>query len=304
MEVLKVNPKRCRIWEHNGRLEEYLTDESCGNEILSIQAHGQMIPVIARSVKGDSTHEFEIICGARRMYAASRLGIDLNIDVRDLTDREAIVLMDVENRQRKDWSAYERGRSFSRWLVSGQFASQQDLAESLRISTSQVSRLLKVGKLPTVVIEAFAEPADICEIWGLALHALCENPRDRPKVVARARALRLRARTMEPREIYDQLRLVNKVTAIRKRHREEIVLGATGKALFRIKHLPTKVNVLIAKQFVSTLCMFRIKEALSSILHEAGSETIKRSNTSASFVSDDRKPPDLHESDSAETPYK
>jgi ParB/RepB/Spo0J family partition protein len=276
MDVLKVDPGRCCIWEFNGRLEEYLTDESCENEILSIQAHGQMIPAIARTTKPGARHDFEIICGARRMYAARRLGVDLRLDLRDLTDRQAIILMDVENRQRKDWSAYERGRSFAKWLASGQFSSQEDLAESLRISASQVSRLLKVGKLPTVVIEAFAEPSDICEMWGLTLHTLCDNPRDRARVVARARVLRIHARNMEPKEIYDNLRLLGTVQSARKRHREEVVLGPKGQALFRIKHLPTKVNLLIGKQLLSPHSLFRIKEALSSILHESTTHDIEK----------------------------
>ena len=38
-----------------------------------------------------------------------------------LTDQEAIIAMDIENRQRADTSPYERGVAYARWLNAGYF---------------------------------------------------------------------------------------------------------------------------------------------------------------------------------------
>ena len=72
------------------------------------------------------------------------------MEVRELTDQEAIIALDIENRQRKELSPYERGRSYYLWLHHGLFSSQEALARTLNISASQVSRLISLAQLPPV----------------------------------------------------------------------------------------------------------------------------------------------------------
>jgi len=195
--------------------------------------------------------------------------MDIAVELRDLSDRDSSVILDVENRQRRDWSAYERGRSFSRWLASGQFECQDELARALRISPSQVSRLLKMARLPAVVVDAFPSPTDICESWGLDLYSACEHAPNRSRVIARARSLKSHATKVSPRDVFDHLRLAGRSKVARQPHRHEVVLGSTGKALFRIKHHDRAIALLIDKQNMSQSALGRIKEALCHILHDA-----------------------------------
>src|SRR5262245_26075307 len=130
--VVAVNPFDCRMWDLHDRLETQVTEESCKAEIESFSKHGQLIPVLGRPLTRDPTHKVELICGARRLFVARHINAPLLVDLREMSDREAIIAMDIENRQRADISAYERGLSYARWLRSGQFQSQDDLARQLR----------------------------------------------------------------------------------------------------------------------------------------------------------------------------
>src|SRR5258708_5408352 len=113
--VVLVNPFRCRVWALHDRLEDHITEDSCKEEIESIASHGQLIPVLGRPLKGDVDYDVEIIYGARRLFVTRHLNVPLHVEVREITDRDAIVAMDLENRHRKDISPYERGLSYSQW---------------------------------------------------------------------------------------------------------------------------------------------------------------------------------------------
>src|ERR1700728_1017132 len=147
VEIIQVSPFRCRLWDKHGRMEEYISEASCKEEMRSMRERGQLVPAIGRKLTGDEAYEVEIVCGARRMFVARQLNASLSVELRQMTDREAVVLLDIENRQRRDWSPYERGISFSRWLAASLFESQDDIARTLGVSASQVSRLLKLAKL-------------------------------------------------------------------------------------------------------------------------------------------------------------
>src|SRR5262245_57838727 len=140
--IVSVNPFRCRMWALHDRLETHVTEDTCRAEIESISKHGQLVPVLGRPLRQDPDYEVELIYGARRLFVARLINQPLLVELRELSDRDAIVAMDVENRLRQDISPYERGRSYARYLQSGFFKSQDEIARSLKISASQVSRLL------------------------------------------------------------------------------------------------------------------------------------------------------------------
>jgi ParB family transcriptional regulator, chromosome partitioning protein len=181
------SPFRCRMWESHDRSEEEITEESCRDLINSINKYGQLAPVLGRELTGDDRHDVELIYGARRLFTARQLNIPLRVELRSLRDREGIVAMDAENRHRKDISPYERGRSYLQWLREDLFPSQEEIARELKISASQVSRLLKMAKLPAVIVEAFHSPAEICEAWVQELASALEDSRRRDYIIRRAR---------------------------------------------------------------------------------------------------------------------
>lgn len=86
--------------------------------------------------------------------------------------------MDIENRHRLDISPYERAISYLRWLRNNHFSSQDEIARALQGSRSHISRLIKLAQLPAIVIEAFSDPANICEYWGMSCLLPWKTPYD------------------------------------------------------------------------------------------------------------------------------
>src|SRR5262245_40063136 len=97
------------MWDYHDRLGDEITSSSCASWIESMKRHGQKQPVLGRRIAGKGDYEFELIFGARRLFAARSLGIELTVELRELDDRAALIEMDIENRVRRDISPYERG---------------------------------------------------------------------------------------------------------------------------------------------------------------------------------------------------
>jgi ParB family transcriptional regulator, chromosome partitioning protein len=230
-----VDPSRCCMWHLHDRLEEYISAETCKAEIESFQKYGQLIPTLGRRLHDDPDYDIELICGARRLFVARHTKMMLRVELCEMSDKEALVAMDMENRQRMDISAYERGLSYARWLRAGYFESQDEMARALNVSPSRVSRLLKLTRLPTVVLDAFGSSVHICEGWGYSLAEALEDPLKRRNILAKARVIAASPR-QPAREVYRLL--IASSTPGRKAKsmaHDEVVKGEDGKPLFRIK---------------------------------------------------------------------
>jgi ParB family chromosome partitioning protein len=276
MKAIKfVDPFRCRMWDLHDRLESDVTEESCKEEIESFLKHGQLVPVLGRPLRGDPLYDIELIYGARRLFVARHLNKPLAIDLREVADREGIVAMDVENRQRKDVSPYERGRGYARWLRAGHFESQDDIARALNVSASQVSRLLKLSRLPSVLVNAFGSTVDICERWGLELIEMWEDPQKRHAIAQQARLIGAMSPRPAAQDVYRKL-LTSVVRGRRpkeKRH-DEIVMDDLGNPLFRIRHQGKSIAFLMPVEKISASCLRRLRQSISDVLHDASAQTL------------------------------
>src|SRR5688572_6279056 len=96
--IHSVNPFRCRVWALHDRLEGEISEETCRAEIDSFSRHGQLVPVLGRPLQAGSSYDVELICGARRLFAARHLNLPLKVDLREMSDHDAIIAMDIENR--------------------------------------------------------------------------------------------------------------------------------------------------------------------------------------------------------------
>jgi ParB family transcriptional regulator, chromosome partitioning protein len=265
--IVAIDPFRCRLWQSHDRLEETITQASCETELGSFQQHGQFVPVLGRPVSDDPSCDVELICGARRLFVARKLRKELMVEVRVLTDQEAIIAMDMENRQRKDVSPYERGLSYLRWLRGNHFKSQEELARTLQVCPSRVSRLLKLARLPSVIIDAFESPLEIREAWGADIADGLENPERNRAILQAARAIRAMERRPEAAEVYRRLLLAcGKGRKPRATAHDTVVTGRDGSPLFRIRHQRNSVAVLLSVDRTSSSALSEIKRAVADIL--------------------------------------
>jgi ParB family chromosome partitioning protein len=268
MDPILVDPFRCRVWHLHDRLEEHINEETCSAEIRSFMEHGQLVPVLGRRIANDNGYDIELIYGARRLFVARHINKRLLVELRDLSDRDAIIAMDIENRQRRDISPYERGLSYARWLRSGFFNSQEELARELRISASQISRLLKLARLPSVLVGAFGEPTEICEGWGIDLSDALEDPDRRARILKTARALTMQSPRPPAREVYRQV-LASSEHGGRKpkaASHDKIIKNSAGAPLFRVRQQRNTVALLFPIGKLSAGRLEEIERAIRDIL--------------------------------------
>jgi ParB family transcriptional regulator, chromosome partitioning protein len=265
--IVSVNPFRCRMWDLHNRIEQQIVENSCRAEINSFSKHGQLVAALGRPVHDDPDHDVELICGARRLFVARHLNVPLLVDVREMTDRAAVIAMDIENRQRLDFSPYERSLSFARFLRAGYFESQDDLAKALKISQSQVSRLLTLARLPSVVVGAFSNPLEIREGWGPDLAAALQDVRKRQATIARARTLASLSPKPAAVDVYQQL-IAAWVPGrkVRSKAHDEVVTDLDGTPLFRIRTQDKAIAVLLPRDQMSQEKLKAVRDAVRDIL--------------------------------------
>jgi ParB family chromosome partitioning protein len=265
--IVSVSPFRCRVWDFHDRLEHLIVEGTCRAEINSFSKHGQLVATLGRPVRGNPDYDIELICGARRLFVARHLNVQILVELREMTDRAAVIAMDVENRQRQDVSPYERGLSFARSLRAGHFESQDELARALKISQSQVSRLLTLARLPSIVVNAFPNPLEIREGWGPDLTAALQDVRKRDATIACARALAATAPRPSAVEVYQQL--VSASVAGRKPRTgsyDEVVRDIDGTLLFRIRSQEKAIALLLPRDRISQETLNAIRDAVRDTL--------------------------------------
>ena len=274
MSVIKsVNPFRCRMWELHDRIEHYVTEDSCRAEIESFSKHGQFVPVLGRPLRSDPDYDVELIYGARRLFVARHINKPLTVELRELSDKEAIVAMDIENRHRADITPYERGLSYAQWLRTGYFGSQDEIARTLKISCSHVSRLLKLSRLPTVIINAFEKPTEICEEWGLRLMEALDDPHRRDATVRKARMIGAGSQRPPSREVYRELLAASAPgRKVRAKSRDQVIKDKKGAPLFRVRHQRCSVALIVPLEKVSAECLESVCRAIALLLQQGGTE--------------------------------
>jgi ParB family chromosome partitioning protein len=277
--VISVSPFRCRMWDLHDRFEASICEETCRAEIESFSRHGQIVPVLGRPLRGNPDHDIELICGARRLFVARHLKQDLIVELREMSDREALISMDIENRERADISPYERGMSYARWLRSGHFQSQDDIARALKISAAQVSRLVKLSRLPAVVVDAFASPTEICETWGLDLIEALDDPTRRQPTIHQARQIREQNPRPRGADVYRQLlSSTGKGRRVKMKSHDEVVKDVRGRPLYRIRQLRNCVALLLPVERLPAATLSSIRHAISTIMVAAAPTELNRAH--------------------------
>ena len=109
----------------------------------SIKNQGMIQPIVVRRI-GD--HVYEIIAGERRWQAAKLAGLSqVPCLVKELSDRNAMIISLIENIQREDLNIVEEAEGLNR-LVNELNLTHENVAEILGKSRSSISNLLRFSK--------------------------------------------------------------------------------------------------------------------------------------------------------------
>ena len=144
IEKLKVSPFQTRQHISSPELEELKN---------SIKERGVIQPLIVRK-KGDY---YEIVAGSRRYYASKSLGHkELPVIIKNIDDKESLIISILENLQRQNLNPIEEARSFKR--LSEEFnLTHAEIANSLGKERATISNAIRLLKLPEVIQRALRE---------------------------------------------------------------------------------------------------------------------------------------------------
>ncbi len=121
-----------------------MSPESLEELAGSVRRQGVVQPVIVRKTEGG---KYEIVAGERRWRAAKMAGLaEIPCLLRDMSDRDAMIVALVENIQRENLNAMEESESLER-LARELDLTHEALADALGKSRSAVSNLIRLGAL-------------------------------------------------------------------------------------------------------------------------------------------------------------
>ncbi len=117
----------------------------------SIKEKGFIQPIVVRKIGDD---EYEIIAGGRRYSAAKLLNLkEIPAMIKDLDDKDTLVVAIVENLQRKNLNPIEEAEAFKRLMWEFEFA-LEDIARVVGKDKTTVANMLRLLKLPDEIKEA------------------------------------------------------------------------------------------------------------------------------------------------------
>lgn len=115
--------------------------------MASIKEKGVLQPILVRR-NGDG---YEVVAGERRLRAARALKLtQIPVIIKDVTDRESLVLALVENMQREGLNPVEEAKGFKR-LVDEFGFTQDSVAQAVGKDRTTVTNLLRLLRLPPSV---------------------------------------------------------------------------------------------------------------------------------------------------------
>jgi len=247
-----VDPGRCRMWSEHNRDYAALTETSCADLIESLKAQGkQEVPSIVRRLHGESAHDFEVICGARRHWSVSWLrahnypDFRFLVEVRELTDEEAFRISDLENRARADLTDLERARDYLRALEKHYEGRQKSMAQRLNVTESWLSRYLDLARLPASLVRAFPNPQDLKIKHVTLLKPLLKPEERRQRVLDEAQRIAddLANGAVGPATSQDVIRRLSQAADAPKRSGSpkksgkvspEVIAAASGRGVIRL----------------------------------------------------------------------
>ncbi len=239
-QIKKVPTEDCFTWKYANRMQQYVNDSTCAELISNIKHSGQKIPAIARKVNS----KYEIICGIRRLYACNKLQIPILLAIIDVDDKEALLIMDAENRERLDISPYERAIDYKKWIECGVYKNYKEIQELTGMKKSWFSQLISLSELNPQIIKLFNDPINLKQKWGYNIRLLCKDKISEDRMLQVAK--NIQNKNYKPRTIY--LKLLQSCQVDNTENTEEIVTNHLGKRLFKIKYLDRTTNIIINKK--------------------------------------------------------
>lgn len=156
--IVEVELKRIRPNRLNPRAEINL--ERLNELAESIREVGLLEPIIIRPVD----QEFEVVVGERRYRASQQAGLEKVLAiVREYSDEEVVQLNLIENVQREELSAIEKGK-VCRYLLQNcpeKYLGESTIAAKIGVSAETISLWLRSAEMVPEEVQKLVAPSTI-----------------------------------------------------------------------------------------------------------------------------------------------
>lgn len=156
--IEEIDLKRIRPSRLNPRLE--VSIERLNELAASIREVGLLEPIILRPLGS----EFEVVVGERRYRASQQAGLEqIPAIIREYSDDEVVQLNLIENVQREELSAVEKGK-VCRYLLDNcpdKYPTHSSIAEKIGVSSDAVSLWLKTVEVVPEEVQKLVAPSTL-----------------------------------------------------------------------------------------------------------------------------------------------
>jgi ParB family chromosome partitioning protein len=268
-----ISSKNCRVWPGNSRIQEKLENTDLEELKGIILAQGQQVPVLARPLKfGENNISHEIIYGSRRLKVCQQLGIDLKIIEADISDEDALLLMEAENSGRQDISLYEKAKAYQKWIEEKRFDSYNDLAQKLGKGRRWVFKLISFLKIPSFLIEAIPNLNELTKLRAEKILTLISKNEDAlEKLREVIKAIKLEKEDYSTDELFKKIFLAFQKKEDKSLEGMELkeICAADGENILTIKTARSgKIHLEINKQ-LSPQRLAKLLDGLEKVARKA-----------------------------------
>ena len=126
------------------------SDEAITALADSIRDHGMLQPILVRPLENGG---YQIVAGERRWRAARMLGLDeVPVNIREMSDSEAMQIAIIENLQRENLNPVEEANGYNE-LIEKYGMTQDKVAKMVGRSRSAIANAVRILSLPDDVLK-------------------------------------------------------------------------------------------------------------------------------------------------------
>ncbi len=147
---VKKTLRTAEIEPNRDQPRKNFSDEAITSLAESIREHGMLQPILVRPI---SSGGYQIVAGERRWRAARMLGLnEVPVNIRELTDTEAMQIALIENLQRENLNPVEEAMGYKE-LMESYGMTQDKVAKTVGRSRSAVANAVRLLALPERVLK-------------------------------------------------------------------------------------------------------------------------------------------------------
>ena len=173
---VKKTLRTSEIEPNRDQPRKVFSDEAIAALADSIREYGVLQPILVRPL---GTGMYQIVAGERRWRAARMLGLDeVPVNIKELSDLEAMQIAIVENLQRENLNPLEEASGYSE-LIEKFGMTQEKVAKLVGRSRSAVANAVRLLTLPESV-QKMVESGDLSAGHVLCLLSMMKNSSFQP----------------------------------------------------------------------------------------------------------------------------